>query len=638
MSGKCTCAEKATTASAGGQRTRGRQLHVSRPTDPREREADLLADRVMRMTAPASHGAQPCACELARHADGSAGGASISPTALDAPEGGRPLPASVRRWAVPNFGPAVDHVRVDDSPRGHASASRVGARAYTLGRDVVFGRGAYRPDTLEGRWLIAHELAHATGADGGGGGIARVPGDAPAHRPPSGLSPEDVEQIARALFQAMDGLGTDEDAIYSAFAGRNQTQVDEIGAAYARLFSRDLQADLVDELTDAELLRLGIFGAASTATTDPTADVGTLDRRLAAMVAQRLDDAMDRVGTDEASIFAALTGRTAAERTLIREEYLTLTGRELIGDLRSELSGDELVRAVRLFEQGRLEPEDEIFLAISGLGTDEDTVFRVIRSLAGNPAAIESMERRFHDKYSAIAGDLGDRIVGRRVDLIAALRDDLTTSEYEEALRVLEPILGDVAFEDCNPAAVRSEIRAFLPGAMAKVDKAIRVLEQGWDAMSAPQKAVFNRFYDPSGTGDVDAAFALQVLQNFRLIRAQFGHDLVVECEDSAGMCEGARLYYTYWSNVHVCPYFATASPSEATRKARDFVHELAHNAMMAVDRPYYDAGAGAYEGPVTPTGPAGTGIPVIGPLIRVIARSDTLYHPDAYSWFAWTI
>lgn len=426
----------------------------------------------------------------------------------------------------------------------------------------------------------------------------------------------------------MSGPGTDESAIYSALSGRNQTQVDEIAAAYRRLFGRDLQADLMDELTAEELRHLAIFGAMAAQTVeDPTGP--ELSTSLARAAAVQLQRAMDRLGTDEEAVYAALTGRTSAERARIREQYLDLTGRELLADIRSEFSGAELIRATMLFHQGQLQPEDELFLAMAGPGTDEDTVFRVIESMAGDVPAIELLERRFHDKYSDEMGEL-----------MAALRDDLSTSEYERVLVVLSPVLGDIAFEDCDRAAVRAEIRAFQPAAQAKVERAIRVLQQGWDGMSGPEKAVFNRFYDPTGTGEVDADFVARVLANFRLIRAQFGHDLQVECETPGGLCTGARLYYTYGSDVHVCPYFAAApnTAAERTRKARDFVHELAHNAMQAFDRPYYDAAAGAYANNVTPNGPWGTGIPVVGPLIRMIFRSDTLYHPDAYSWFAWTV
>ena len=40
------------------------------------------------------------------------------------------------------------------------SAQDVNARAYTVGRDIVFGAGQFVPETHEGRRLIAHELTH----------------------------------------------------------------------------------------------------------------------------------------------------------------------------------------------------------------------------------------------------------------------------------------------------------------------------------------------------------------------------------------------------------------------------------------------------------------------------------------------
>jgi hypothetical protein len=34
------------------------------------------------------------------------------------------------------------------------------AKAFTSGQSIVFGKGYYKPDSVEGRWLIAHELTH----------------------------------------------------------------------------------------------------------------------------------------------------------------------------------------------------------------------------------------------------------------------------------------------------------------------------------------------------------------------------------------------------------------------------------------------------------------------------------------------
>jgi hypothetical protein len=54
-------------------------------------------------------------------------------------------------------------VRIHTGPLAAASAAAVGAKAYAAAPHVAFAAGQYRPDTLSGRWLIAHELAHLVG-------------------------------------------------------------------------------------------------------------------------------------------------------------------------------------------------------------------------------------------------------------------------------------------------------------------------------------------------------------------------------------------------------------------------------------------------------------------------------------------
>jgi hypothetical protein len=51
-------------------------------------------------------------------------------------------------------------VRIHADASAARSAAALGARAYTVGRDVYFARGQFRPETRTGRRLIAHELAH----------------------------------------------------------------------------------------------------------------------------------------------------------------------------------------------------------------------------------------------------------------------------------------------------------------------------------------------------------------------------------------------------------------------------------------------------------------------------------------------
>jgi peptidoglycan/xylan/chitin deacetylase (PgdA/CDA1 family) len=73
---------------------------------------------------------------------------------------GRPLNAAVRARMEPGFGHSFADVRVHADGRAAESARAVGARAYAVGRDVVFGAGRYAPGSAEGERLIAHELAH----------------------------------------------------------------------------------------------------------------------------------------------------------------------------------------------------------------------------------------------------------------------------------------------------------------------------------------------------------------------------------------------------------------------------------------------------------------------------------------------
>jgi outer membrane protein OmpA-like peptidoglycan-associated protein len=51
-------------------------------------------------------------------------------------------------------------VRIHDDQVAADSARALSARAYTVGRDIVFGAGEYAPGTAAGRHLLAHELAH----------------------------------------------------------------------------------------------------------------------------------------------------------------------------------------------------------------------------------------------------------------------------------------------------------------------------------------------------------------------------------------------------------------------------------------------------------------------------------------------
>ena len=101
-----------------------------------------------------------------RKSSGDSGAPSGIPKFLT-PSGGKPIEGALRSDAERSYGRDFHDVRIHTDNDAAELAADLNARAYTTGRDIVFGEGAYQPDTFEGRRLIAHELAHVIQQSGG---------------------------------------------------------------------------------------------------------------------------------------------------------------------------------------------------------------------------------------------------------------------------------------------------------------------------------------------------------------------------------------------------------------------------------------------------------------------------------------
>ncbi len=80
--------------------------------------------------------------------------------------GGQVLPPSARAFFEPRFGYDFSRVRVHTGAQATETSRSVNARAFTIGRDIVFGAGQYAPDTGSGKLLLAHELTHVVQQSG----------------------------------------------------------------------------------------------------------------------------------------------------------------------------------------------------------------------------------------------------------------------------------------------------------------------------------------------------------------------------------------------------------------------------------------------------------------------------------------
>lgn len=194
------------------------KLTVTPPDDPEEREADQVAEKIMRMPAqePApmtgteddagqiipkgSGGTRPgegkavqakCAeCTIAPPnaqegaedrepdltADPDKGAVNpksepsaeppvppadgLEPALRSSRGNGRPLPPRLRASMESKFGQDFSAVRIHANGGSAAMAKSIRAQAFTYGSDIFFNQNKFDPDSVAGQTLLAHELTH----------------------------------------------------------------------------------------------------------------------------------------------------------------------------------------------------------------------------------------------------------------------------------------------------------------------------------------------------------------------------------------------------------------------------------------------------------------------------------------------
>ncbi len=173
------------------------KLKIGQPNDKYEQEADRVADEIMRMPDPQVQKKSCSSCnengeekliqtkslsgqisplvqrqpiaeeeeeELIQTKIAGEVTPDITPAISSSIQsfkgGGRPLSQAERSYFEPRFGRDFRGVRLHTSSTGTDAARRLQAKAFTIGNDIVFGRGGYQLTSKEGWQLLAHELAH----------------------------------------------------------------------------------------------------------------------------------------------------------------------------------------------------------------------------------------------------------------------------------------------------------------------------------------------------------------------------------------------------------------------------------------------------------------------------------------------
>ncbi|KAA2239288.1 DUF4157 domain-containing protein [Chitinophaga agrisoli] len=158
------------------------QLVIGPVDAPQEREADAIAERVIRMPIPSFIQRKCAHCEqeeqaqrkpLAsfiqrKEASGNATASAAVTQQIHATQGGgSAMSGSTRSFMESRFGADFSSVRIHTGTDAVQLSRDLNAQAFTVGNDIYFNSGKYAPESTEGKHLLAHELTHTLQQSGG---------------------------------------------------------------------------------------------------------------------------------------------------------------------------------------------------------------------------------------------------------------------------------------------------------------------------------------------------------------------------------------------------------------------------------------------------------------------------------------
>ncbi len=231
---KRASAGRTSTAKSAAVRVQAK-LRVSQAADPQEQEADRMAEAVAgagdvtatagdeSRSGAASRGGMMGRGIISRKSNLAASGPSsasteISGTAANRVQnlrGGSALPQKERSFFESRMGGDFGNVRIHQGADAGEAANSINARAFTRGNDIAFAPGEYRPESIEGRRLLAHELTHVMQQSGfltaGSGSLTARSGGRDAglvQREPKkkkpGPGPRDITPAERFIAEKID--------------------------------------------------------------------------------------------------------------------------------------------------------------------------------------------------------------------------------------------------------------------------------------------------------------------------------------------------------------------------------------------------------------------------------------------------
>lgn len=232
-----------------------------------------------------------------------------------------------------------------------------------------------------------------------------------------------AEFYARELYNAITGVGTDENALIDIMCSVTNDERLEISIAYERMFEESLIKALKGERS-GDFRRLMM-----TLSVVDRDESGTINYGTARYDAHELKNAgIDKVGTNEMVFIRILCTNSYEQITLIDEEYTKLLWnkkqrRSLKKDIISEFSGsikDGLLAILSISHDPAMFFAEKLHKSMSGFRTNHNALIRLI--VARCEIDMDSIKKEFELKYGkSLKSAIKDNASGDYRDLLFAL-------------------------------------------------------------------------------------------------------------------------------------------------------------------------------------------------------------------------
>ena len=228
-------------------------------------------------------------------------------------------------------------------------------------------------------------------------------------------SPAELE--AHDLKKAIDGAGTDEEAVIDVMCTKTNSEMQELKQAYKTMYHKDLERDVSSDVSG--YFKRFIVSLAAAHRSDNPADMNK-----AAQQANELYGAgAKQLGTDEVTFNRIFASESFPHLKLVFDEYYKRTGSDIEKAVKAEMSGYVEKAFCALIGTARNPPgyyAQRLHDAMSGAGTKDRTLVRII--VTRSEKDMVQIKQEFQRKY------------GKTLE--SFVKSDCT-GDYERALRCL---------------------------------------------------------------------------------------------------------------------------------------------------------------------------------------------------------